>query len=35
MTGTAECLARVATSLCGPTRATMAEVMEERTREVS
>jgi hypothetical protein len=35
MTGTLECFAKSATSECGPTRATMQEVMLEITTEVS
>src|SRR6266536_5459598 len=35
MTGTEECLARSATSECGPTLATMQDVMEDITSEVS
>lgn len=35
MTGTEECFARSATSECGPTLATMQDVMEDITSEVS
>jgi hypothetical protein len=35
MTGTDECFARSATSECGPTRATMHDVIEEMTTDVS